>query len=122
MADQRFKPGDRVVCTGPSMFDVEQGSTYVVNYVEAYGSIHLRGSFGPSYGYDPTLFRLACDQHPWASDLRKWKLVELVDRHPFSTNDYGTLHAYTVDYVGIRRRLLKANLACELARYHWSRS
>ncbi len=125
MVDQRFKPGDRVVRTGPSMFDVERGSTYEVRAVEADLGVHLRGVAGPFYGYDATLFRLADDppaptddQHPWASDLRKWKLREDdPERHPFWANEYHNLLPNTVEYNGgLRgRRLLKGNYPRKLA-------
>ncbi|MFO0270083.1 MAG: hypothetical protein ACK53W_06070 [Gemmatimonadota bacterium] len=86
------------------MFDVERGSIYEVRAVEADLGVHLRGVSGPAYGYDQALFRLADDQpaHPWASELRKYNLVDTeldgteLEGHPFRVVD-GLIRAITTE-------------------------
>jgi hypothetical protein len=98
MADSRFKPGDRVVRTGPTWNGAFNGQTYTVSRVDALGEmIDLIGvDGGCMFAFEVCNFRRADDQsggeHLWASELRKYALQDTknVDRdgvahqvHPF---------------------------------------
>lgn len=101
MADQRFKPGDRVVRTGPTWNGVFNGQTYTVSRVDALGEMmDLIGvDGGCMFAFEGRYFRLAdafrvafdekgqvmvadeqpATAHPWASELRKYNLQDTKD-------------------------------------------
>jgi hypothetical protein len=108
MADSRFKPGDRVVRTGPTWNGAFNGQTYTVSRVDALGEmIDLIGvDGGCMFAFEVCNFRRADDQsggeHLWASELRKYNLVDTeldgteLEGHPFRVVD-GLIRAITTE-------------------------
>ncbi len=92
MADQRFKPGDRVV--DPN------GEPAVIRALLADGWVAVEGS---GISWSPGFWTLA-EPHPWASELRKFALLPLSmlgendmhERHPFRVVE-GTIRAITTE-------------------------